>query len=313
MQEFRFIDLFAGIGGFRIAGEANGGKCVFTSEIDKFARRTYRAYFGKDHPIHGDIREIAAEDIPEHDMLFGGFPCQPFSVAAYRNRYRADVSIAVAGFDDPRGNLFFEIARILEHHKPKMFLLENVPSFMFHDNNRTCATVMNILNGLGYYTVIDVVTSLGFVPQHRKRCFIAGFLEPNWFNFHLERPNHVKSKLCLHKPPVDPKWLVTKYLWERVVRYEHISPHWRVNPEKPVGALVCDYPSSMNTKFVQYEPDTHPRMLTTREYSRFMGFDSLRGNDYPITQSRTQSFAQFGNAVVPPLVTAIVKKMLHYA
>ena len=161
---FTFIDLFAGIGGMRKAFESAGGECVFTSEIDKFAQKTYKANFLA-HDVHGDIREIESEDIPSHDVLLAGFPCQPFSAAGLKHGFMCQT----------QGTLFFEIARILEHHRPKAFLLENVKNLVGHDRGRTYNVICKTLSELGYQLSCRVIDARFWVPQHRERIFIAGF------------------------------------------------------------------------------------------------------------------------------------------
>ena len=165
-KKFKFIDLFAGIGGIRIPFEELGGECVFSSEWDKFSQITYEANFGE--TPHGDITKIDAKDIPNHDLLVGGFPCQAFSQAGLKK-----------GFEDTRGTLFFDIARILEHHNPKAFLLENVKGLRGHDKGKTFKTIISVLNRLGYQTLeIIVFYARDFgLPQNRERIFIVGFCD----------------------------------------------------------------------------------------------------------------------------------------
>ena len=162
-KDFTFIDLFSGIGGFRLAFESVGGKCVFSSDIDKWANETYFMNFGE-YP-HGDISEIDENQIPDHDILCAGFPCQPFSIGGYRK-----------GFCDTRGTLFFEIERILKAKKPKMFLLENVKGLTNHDKGRTFKVIKESLWNLGYSLFYQVLNSKDYgVPQNRERIFIVGF------------------------------------------------------------------------------------------------------------------------------------------
>ena len=163
MKDFKFIDLFAGIGGIRMPFEEIGGSCVFTSEFDKFSQQTYEANFGE--IPSGDITLIDEKDIPSHDVLLGGFPCQAFSNAGLKR-----------GFDDIRGTLFFDIARILKHHKPKAFLLENVKGLRGHNKGETLKTIVSVLNSIDYNLSIDVLNSKHFgLPQNRERIFIIGF------------------------------------------------------------------------------------------------------------------------------------------
>ena len=163
---FRFVDLFAGIGGFRLGFEAAGGACAFSSEIDPAARATYAANFGEEPA--GDVTEIAAADVPAHDVLLAGFPCQPFSVIGKRK-----------GFGDTRGTLFFDVARIADHHRPAAVVLENVKQFRTHDGGRTCATVVRTLEELGYRVSVAILNALDFgVPQTRQRTFVVALKDP---------------------------------------------------------------------------------------------------------------------------------------
>ena len=179
---FSFIDLFAGIGGLRRGFEAIGGKCVFTSEWDKYSVQTYLANNVCDHEVAGDIRAIPANAIPVHDVMLAGFPCQPFSLAGVSKKNALGHR---HGFHcHAQGTLFFDVARIIEHHRPKAFLLENVKNLLSHDQGRTFRVIRRALeNELGYQVDCRVIDAKGFVPQHRERIFIAGFREPNDFSF----------------------------------------------------------------------------------------------------------------------------------
>ena len=179
---FRFIDLFAGIGGMRKAFDAAGGQCVFTSEWNKYARMTYQANYECDHEVAGDITKIEASEIPVHDVLVAGFPCQPFSIAGVSKKN----SLGRAhGFEDKtQGTLFFDVARILAHHRPAAFLLENVKNLKGHDKGRTFQTIMETLRDeLGYHVHHRIIDAQHWVPQHRERIFIVGFREDVPFDF----------------------------------------------------------------------------------------------------------------------------------
>ena len=200
-KKFKFIDLFAGIGGIRIPFEELGGKCVFSSEWDKFAQQTYEANFGE--VPHGDITKIKEKNIPKHDLLVAGFPCQAFSQAGLKK-----------GFKDTRGTMFFEIARILDHHKPKAFLLENVKGLRGHDKGNTFKTIMSILNELGYKTLAHkVLNAKEFgLPQNRERIFIVGFLD--YFLFDFPEPPMTDTKVgdILDKRVKD-KYTISDKMW----------------------------------------------------------------------------------------------------
>ena len=202
MTEFKFIDLFAGIGGMRIPFDALGGKCVFSSEIDKHAQNTYKDNFNE--LPHGDIKEIAADEIPYHDLLLAGFPCQAFSHAGLKK-----------GFNDTRGTLFFEIARVLEYHRPKAFLLENVRGLRSHDGGKTLKIMVNTLRELGYENLhAQILNAKDFgLPQNRARFFIIGLKDNNAkFSFpeKLDAPTKLGNIL---DDKVDAKYTISDKLW----------------------------------------------------------------------------------------------------
>jgi len=184
-EKFTFIDLFAGIGGIRIGLEEAGGKCVFSSEYDTFAQKTYEAFFGEKPDFAsilqtvppGDITQIPVELIPDHDFLTGGFPCQPFSLAGVSKKNSLGKP---HGFDDPtQGTLFFNIKKIIKQKQPKAFLLENVKNLKNHDSGRTYKVIEETLNSLNYSIFTRVIDAKGWVPQHRERIYIAGFRLPD--------------------------------------------------------------------------------------------------------------------------------------
>ena len=179
--DFTFIDLFAGIGGLRRGFESIGGRCVFTSEWDKYSQKTYRANFpDDDHEINGDITKVAVTDIPAHDVLLAGFPCQPFSIAGVSKKNALG---RAHGFEDKtQGTLFFDVARIIAHHRPTAFLLENVRNLVGHDKGKTFQTIKDVLtNELGYTIDFRVIDGRYWTPQHRERIFIVGFREDQGF------------------------------------------------------------------------------------------------------------------------------------
>ena len=180
-SEFAFIDLFAGIGGMRRGFETVGGRCVFTSEWDKYSQKTYAANFPGDEQIAGDITQIDAAGIPDHDVLLAGFPCQPFSIAGVSKKNALG---RPHGFDcETQGTLFFEVERIIREKQPKAFLLENVKNLLTHDNRRTFDVIYRTLTGkLGYHVSKRVIDAKGFVPQHRERIFIVGFRDQKGFD-----------------------------------------------------------------------------------------------------------------------------------
>ena len=191
--DFTFIDLFAGIGGIRMGFEKNGGHCVFTSEWDKYAVKTYCENFGTNHPVEGDITKVAVEDIPDHDVLLAGFPCQPFSIAGVSKKNSLG---RVHGFEcKTQGTLFFDVARIIKEKQPKAFLLENVKNLMSHDKGRTFQVIKETLQDeLGYKIFPKVIDAKGFVPQHRERIYIVGFRDDTDFSWDAFRAKDKTAK-----------------------------------------------------------------------------------------------------------------------
>jgi DNA (cytosine-5)-methyltransferase 1 len=320
---FRFIDLFAGIGGLRIGFQGIGGHCVFTSEWDKNAQETYRKNFRDNHDLHGDIRQFSEnpELIPEHDILLAGFPCQPFSIAGVSKKNALG---RPHGFlCDTQGTLFFDTAQIIAHHKPAAFVLENVKNLESHDGGKTFATIMNVLeNELGYHVQKRVISSTPWVPQKRERIFIIGFREKTDFSLRdLELPDaadgpKLGSILDRHED-VDPKYTLTPRLWEYLQNYKekHSSKgngfgYSLFGPNDVTRTLSARYYKDGSEILVD-QPGERPRRLTPIECARLMGFD--RGERrWQIGVSDTQAYRQFGNAVVVPVVEFLANAMKPY-
>jgi DNA (cytosine-5)-methyltransferase 1 len=320
-EAFRFIDLFAGIGGLRLAFEAIGGRCVFTSEWDKYAQKTYIANFGS-HEVHGDVRPFSANPslIPRHDVLVAGFPCQPFSIAGVSKKNALG---RPHGFlCDTQGTLFFDLAKVIAHHRPPAFLLENVRNLERHDRGRTFATIKNVLeNELGYQVQYRVVSSEPWVPQKRERIFIVGFRDKSQFDFaELEIPDSrpkLGSILESHDL-IDPKYTLTAHLWKYLRDYKkkHASQgngfgYSLFGPEDVTRTLSARYFKDGSEVLVA-QPNKRPRRLTPRECARLMGFDGQRETKFKIPVSDTQAYKQFGNAVVVPAAKAVAKLMLPH-
>ena len=308
MDQFSYIDLFAGIGGLRIGFDKMGGSCVFSSEIDKFARQTYEANFN--HVPQGDITEISAHEIPSHDLLLAGFPCQPFSLAGV-SKYN---SLGWEhGFNhDVKGTLFFDVARIIEHHKPKAFLLENVKNLRSHDKGRTWKVIEKTLTELGYNVHSKVIDAKLVVPQHRERVFIVGFREDIEFSFPVIKHKHRKLKHILDKEVLD-KYTLSDHLWKYLQDYK--EKHRKkgngfgfglVNPDDTTRTLSARYHKD-GSEILVHQPGKNPRRLTPRECSRLMGFPAR----FKIPVSDTQAYRQFGNAVVASLVVHLAKSMIE--
>jgi len=307
---FTFIDLFAGIGGIRIPFQEMGGKCVFTSEWDKFAQKTYKINFG-DEPS-GDISKILSENIPSFDVLLAGFPCQPFSQAGLKK-----------GFADTRGTLFFEIERIIKDKKPKAFLLENVKQLKGHDKGRTLSIIVEHLNALNYDVYIDVLRAADFgVPQNRERLFIVGFnkellSEDLWNTFKFPVGSKMQTRVGdILEKRVDAKYTISDKLYQGHIRrkQEHIAKG------NGFGFSVFDHNSPYtNTISARYYKDgseilikndegANPRKLTPRECARLQGFPEK----FIIPVSDTQAYKQFGNSVAVPVVSAVAEKMIEF-
>lgn len=311
MAKFTFIDLFAGIGGTRLGYESAGGSCVFTSEWDKYAQKTYLTNFG-DIPF-GDIRQIKTSQIPDFDILLAGFPCQPFSIAGVSKK----ISLGRAhGFqDDRQGNLFFEIARILQDKQPSGFMLENVKNLVSHDKGNTFKVILKILAELGYTTDYKVIDAKYFVPQHRERTYIVGFrkdLVPEGFKFDF--PKFPKKDLEFQnilEKNVDEKYTLSDKLWSYLVGYA--EKHRQrgngfgfglANPKGVTRTLSARYYKD-GSEILIPQKGKNPRRLTPRECARLMGFP----DSYKIPVSDTQAYRQFGNSIVVPVVSVIAKNV----
>ena len=314
MSRFTFIDLFAGIGGFRIALESLGGVCVFSSEWNGFSRETYRANFGEDPA--GDITGIDARTVPDHDILAAGFPCQPFSIAGVSKKNSLG---RPHGFlDELQGNLFFDIARIIQEKRPKAVILENVKNLIHHDHGNTFRVIRDTLTSeLGYIIFWKVIDASAFVPQHRERTIIVGFRrdlypDPDFrFPDLPERGPHLKS--ILEADP-DPKYTLTDNLWTYLQKYA--EKHRRkgngfgfglVDPgrDRITRTLSARYHKDGSEILIR-QGDGNPRRLTPEECRRLMGFPDW----FKITVSDTQAYRQFGNAVVPAVVMAVADQVL---
>jgi len=335
--DFRFIDLFAGIGGLRRGFEPLGGQCVFTSEWDRYSQLTYKANYACDHEVAGDITKIPADAIPAHDLLLAGFPCQPFSIAGVSKKNALG---RAHGFHcEAQGTLFFDVARIIEHHRPRAFLLENVKNLVNHDRGRTFKIIRQTLEDeLGYKVQYRVIDARSWVPQHRERIFIAGFRETNEFDFDdLVIPDPLRGpKLGSILHPGDGSQPAERHYTEgekgrvsdRYVLSDHLWRYLQAYAEKHrargngFGFGLAGKDDVARTLSARYHKDGseilikrgrgNPRRLTPRECARLMGFDAPDGNGFRIPVSDTQAYRQFGNAVVVPVVRAVAEHMRPY-
>lgn len=321
---FRFIDLFAGIGGIRLGFEAIGGRCVFTSEWDKWSQQTYSRNFADDeeHIFAGDIRPYGAEPhrIPDFDVLVAGFPCQPFSLAGVSKKNSLGRK---HGFEDEhQGNLFFDIARILAHHEPPAFLLENVKHLERHDRGRTFEVIRSTLeDDLGYSIDWKVISSAPWVPQKRERIFIVGFREDVGFSFDgfdgtlppADQWPTLGSILQSHNE-IDSKYTLSPHLWNYLQRYreKHADKgngfgFSLFGPGDVTRTLSARYHKDGSEILIE-QKGTRPRRLTPTECARLMGFEH-GDRKWEIPVSDTQAYRQFGNAVAVPVVEAVAKYM----
>lgn len=303
-DKIKIIDLFAGIGGIRLGFEQafiGDVKCVFTSEIDKFAIETYKANFGEEN-IHGDITQIPTKSVPNHDILLAGFPCQPFSMAGLKK-----------GFEDTRGTLFFDIERILLDKKPQAFLLENVKQLKGHDKGNTLKVIMEHLHKAGYKTYVNILAARDFgIPQNRERIYIVGFRDHS-VEFEFPQPTRIPTKVGnILEQSVDEKYTISDKLWEGHQRRK------LMHKEKGNGfgySLFNQESEYTNTISARYYKDgseilieqegKNPRKLTPREAARLQGFPE----EYEIPVSDNQSYKQFGNSVCVPVIAAIAFQM----
>jgi DNA (cytosine-5)-methyltransferase 1 len=331
---FKFIDLFAGIGGIRTAFESVGGQCVFTSEWDNYAQKTYVQNFNGHHTMAGDITQVVANEIPDHDVLLAGFPCQPFSIAGVSKKNSLGKE---HGFKDAtQGTLFFDVARIIEAKQPRAFLLENVKNLISHDKGRTFDVIKRTLTEeLGYNIHYRVIDGAHFTPQHRERIIIVGFKDPVNFDFDalpLPAKGIKKLKDILHKTDgsepilswdedrffdhnskrVQTKFTLTDNLWRYLQNYAEKHRlkgngfgFGLVTGESVTRTLSARYHKDGSEILVYQGEDTNPRRLTPRECARLMGFpDTFR-----IPVSDTRAYRQFGNSVVVDVMVHVAKLM----
>ncbi|MDP0562275.1 MAG: DNA (cytosine-5-)-methyltransferase [Candidatus Endonucleobacter sp. (ex Gigantidas childressi)] len=350
-HDFTFIDLFAGIGGIRRGFESIGGECIFTSEYDKYAIKTYQANYYCDHEIHGDIKEITQHEgmtkkqaynhiqqsIPDHDVLLAGFPCQPFSIAGVSKKN----SLGRAhGFEcDTQGTLFFDVARIIDAKQPLAIMLENVKNLKSHDKGKTFKVIMNTLDELGY-EVVDreydktgadpkIINGKNFVPQNRERIVIVAFRRDlkvmeefslKKINKYFPKTEPVVGDVLQPDNEVDDKYILTHNLWEYLKAYA--DKHKKAGngfgfgkvsiSDRSTRTLSARYYKDGSEILIDRGSRKRPRRLTPRECARLMGFDKPGESKFIIPVSDTQAYKQFGNSVVVPVFEAVAKLMKPY-
>ena len=319
---FQFVDLFAGIGGIGQGFAAHGGQCVFASEYDKFAAQTYEA--NHDTTVdRRDIRQVASSEIPSHDILLAGFPCQPFSQAGVSKRNALG---AENGFScKAQGNLFFEVVRILQAHQPQAFFLENVKHLCGHDGGKTFWLIRRTLERMGYSFSYRIIDGVHWVPQCRQRVFMVGLRDSQVFDFDTvdipaQRPT---LKAILHNgeflPPytqqgrVNPKYILSDHLWGYLQAYaqKHAARgngfgYGLVGAQDTTRTLSARYYKDGSEILVRRPGPSNPRRLTPRECARLMGFNDT----FSIPVSDTQAYRQFGNSVVVPAIKAVAKEVV---
>lgn len=308
--DFSFIDLFAGIGGMRIAYENAGGHCVYSNEWNKYSQQTYFANFGEQPD--GDITKVPAESVPDHDILVAGFPCQPFSIAGVSKKNSLG---RATGFEDKtQGTLFFDICRILKAKRPKAFMLENVKNLCSHDRGRTFSVITEALEELDYQVFYRVLDGQNFVPQHRERILIVGFDRKRYgnnitFEFDIKPLEPKPIMRDILECDVDDKYTLSDKLWEYLQNYA--DKHKAAG--NGFGFGIADPNGVSRTLSARYYKDgseiliaqegKNPRRLTPRECARLQGFP----DDFKIVVSDTQAYKQFGNSVVVPLMTEVAR------
>lgn len=314
--EFTFIDLFAGIGGMRLAYESVGGHCVYSSEWNKYSQQTYFANFGEQP--EGDITKVDENEIPDHDILVAGFPCQPFSIAGVSKKQSMG---RATGFEDKtQGTLFFDVCRILKAKRPKAFMLENVKNLCSHDRGRTFKVIKESLDELDYEVFYQVIDGQAFVPQHRERIIIVGFDRKRYgngvnFSFDIEKLTPKPVMKDILEKNVESKYTLSDKLWTYLQGYA--AKHKAAG--NGFGYGIADPNGVSRTLSARYYKDgseiliaqkgKNPRRLTPRECARLQGFPDT----FKIPVSDTQAYRQFGNSVVVPLMSnvagLIVKKL----
>ena len=315
-SDFSFIDLFAGIGGMRLAFEKNGGHCVYSNEWNKYCQQTYFANFGEQPD--GDITKVNASDIPDHDILVAGFPCQPFSIAGVSKKNSLG---RATGFEDKtQGTLFFDVCRIIKEKRPKAFMLENVKNLCSHDRGRTFKVILESLDELDYDVFYSVLDGQNYVPQHRERIIIVGFDRRRYgnsaiFKFNLSPISPKPVIRDILEPTVDAKYTLSDKLWVYLQNYaaKHKAAGngfgYGIAPMDGVSRTLSARYYKDGSEVLIEQKNGNPRKLTPRECARLQGFPDT----FKIPVSDTQAYRQFGNSVVVPLITdvagLIVKKL----
>ena len=317
-MKFTFIDLFAGIGGMHIAYSNVGGTCVYANEWDKYCQKTYQANFGI--IPDGDITKVNAKSIPEHDILVGGFPCQPFSLAGVSKKNSMG---RATGFEDKtQGTLFFDVCRIIKEKRPKAFMLENVKNLRSHDKGKTFNIILDSLNELDYQVFYQIVDGQYYVPQHRERIVIVGFDRKRYgfpinFQFNLTPVIPKPSIKDIIEQNVPDKYTLSDNLWHYLQNYaekHRLAGHgfgYGIAPLNGIARTLSARYHKDGSEILIPQEGKNPRKLTPRECARLQGFPDT----FKIVVSDTQAYKQFGNSVVVPLMADIagnIVKTMEY-
>lgn len=314
INKFTFIDLFAGIGGMRIAFDRAGGQCVYSSEWNKYSQQTYFANFGQQP--EGDITKVDAADIPDHDILVAGFPCQPFSIAGVSKKNSMG---RATGFEDKtQGTLFFDVCRILNKKRPKAFMLENVKNLCSHDKGRTFKVIKESLEELDYEIFYDVLDGQNYVPQHRERILIIGFDRKRYgkninFEFNLTPCDSKPVMRDILDKEVPDKYTLSDKLWTYLQNYaaKHKAAGngfgYGIAPLDGVSRTLSARYYKDGSEILIAQKGGNPRRLTPRECARLQGFPDT----FKIPVSDTQAYQQFGNSVVVPLMEEVAKLIIN--
>ncbi len=315
--DFTFIDLFAGIGGMRIAFETAGGQCVYSNEWNKYCQRTYFSNFGE--VPDGDITKVEAENIPDHDILVAGFPCQPFSIAGVSKKNSLG---RATGFEDKtQGTLFFDVCRIIKAKRPKAFMLENVKNLCSHDKGRTFKVICESLDELDYKIFYQVIDGQNYVPQHRERIIIVGFDRKRFgtdvdFSFDITPADPRPVMAGILQDYVSDKYTLSDKLWQYLQDYaaKHKAKGngfgYGIAPRDGAARTLSARYYKDGSEILIAQEGKNPRKLTPRECARLQGFPDT----FKIPVSDTQAYMQFGNSVVVPLMTNVAQlivKKLH--
>ena len=312
-EQYTFIDLFAGIGGMHIAYASAGARCVYSNEWNKYSQQTYYANFGIQP--EDDITKVVAEDIPDHDVLVAGFPCQPFSIAGVSKKQSLG---RATGFEDKtQGTLFFDVCRILKAKRPKAFMLENVKNLCSHDRGRTFKVIQESLAELNYKVFFQILDGKAYVPQHRERIVIVGFDMERYgenidFEFALEPRDRQPIMRDILETDVNDKYTLSDKLWAYLQNYaaKHKAAGngfgYGIAPLDGISRTISARYYKDGSEILIAQEGKNPRRLTPRECARLQGFP----DSFKIPVSDTQAYKQFGNSVVVPLMAEVAKLVI---